>query len=241
MTARMPSDVGGYVLAGGKSSRMGRDKALLKLAGKPLVLHAVTKLRRVCADVHILSRRLELKVFAPLVKDLHEGCGPMGGLEAAFEHSRHEWNLIMPVDMPFLPAAFLDDWLRTVLAREQMGTRVGMFTVEGVPQPLFCVLHKDVAPFVREAMQRGRYKVFPELESAARELAARQGVSAPDVFFNIPWESAANSFPRKESGEGQSWRRLTEAQAGARKLWFDNLNTVEEFVRAEEHLMALDT
>ena len=79
-------DVGAYVLAGGKSSRMGRDKALLELAGKPLVRHAVTKLRRVCEDVHILSGNMELAPYAPLVEDLHPGCGPIGGLEAAFEH-----------------------------------------------------------------------------------------------------------------------------------------------------------
>lgn len=94
-------DVGGYVLAGGKSSRMGRDKALLELAGKPLVLHAVTKLQRVCEDVHILSGNRELAEYAPLVEDLHPGCGPIGGIEAAFGHSGHEWILLMPVDMPF--------------------------------------------------------------------------------------------------------------------------------------------
>ena len=75
--------VGGYVLAGGRSSRMGRDKALLELAGKPLVLHAVTKLRRVCAEVSVLSDNPELARYAPLVRDLHAGCGPMGGIEAA--------------------------------------------------------------------------------------------------------------------------------------------------------------
>jgi molybdopterin-guanine dinucleotide biosynthesis protein A len=241
MVARRPSDVGGYVLAGGKSSRMGQDKALLQLAGKPLVLHAVTKLRKVCADVHILSSRRELEMFAPLVRDLHEGSGPMGGLEAALDHSRHRWNLFLPVDMPFLPAAFLDDWLRTVLAREQRGTRVGMFTVEGVPQPLFCVLHEEVAPFVREAMQHGRYKVFPELESAARELAARQKVPVTDTLFNLSWETSADSFIGKERGEGELSRTLAEAQLQAKELWFENLNTAEEFARAEEHLMALDT
>jgi molybdopterin-guanine dinucleotide biosynthesis protein A len=241
MAARTPSDVGGYVLAGGKSSRMGRDKALLELAGKPLVLHAVTKLRRVCADVHILSSRPELEMFAPLVRDLHEGCGPMGGLEAALEHSRHEWNLFMPVDMPFLPTAFLDGWLRTVLAREQMGTRIGMFTVEGVPQPLFCMLHKDVAPFVREAMRCGRYKVFPELESAAKKLAVRLGVSLTDTFFNTAWEISTDLFIKKELSGGELWQMPTGAQVKAKEIWFDNLNTVEEFARAEEHLMALDT
>ncbi len=55
MVAPAPAEVGGYVLAGGKSSRMGRDKALLELAGSPLLGHAVTKLRRVCVDVRVLG------------------------------------------------------------------------------------------------------------------------------------------------------------------------------------------
>ena len=48
---------------------MGRDKALLELAGKPLVLHAVTKLRRLCADVSVLSNNPELATrYGPLVQ-----------------------------------------------------------------------------------------------------------------------------------------------------------------------------
>ena len=230
-------DVAGYVLAGGKSSRMGRDKALLELAGKPLVFHAVSKLQRICEDVHILSSRPELEAFAPLLPDLHGECGPMGGIEAALEHSRHEWNLFMPVDMPFLPAAFLEDWVREVVERRNM--RVAMFTVDGVPQPLFCLLHEDVAPFVREAMGRGQYKVFPVLEAAGHELAMRQGVAPGNAFLNRPWETSAESFA--EAGEKGALLSLTEVQRGARHLWFTNLNTPEEFAEAERHLDALDT
>jgi molybdopterin-guanine dinucleotide biosynthesis protein A len=229
-------DVGGYVLAGGKSSRMGRDKALLELAGKPLAFHAVSKLRSICEDVHILSSRPKLEAFAPLVRDLHEGCGPMGGLEAALEHSRHEWSVFMPVDMPFLPAAFLGDWVREVI--EGQDTRVAMFTVDGVPQPLFCLLHEDVGPFVRAAMGRGQFKVFPVLEAAGNELAVRRGVASERVFLNRIWEESAESFVK--AGESGALQSLTEGQLAARHLWFANLNTPEEFAEAARHLDALD-
>ncbi|HEX4576893.1 MAG TPA: molybdenum cofactor guanylyltransferase [Edaphobacter sp.] len=237
------ADVGGYVLAGGKSSRMGQDKALLELAGKPLVLHAVTKLRLVCEDVAILSNRPELEVFAPLVRDLHEGCGPMGGLEAALEHSHHEWSLFMPVDMPFLPAAFLDNWMREVVVGGQ-DARVAMFTVDGLPQPLICLLHKDVRPFVREAMERGQYKVFPVLEATANRLAARREAASGRAFWNRPWEESAESFlcsGEGGAGERGALRPLTEGQRAARHLWFANLNTPEEFAEAGRYQDALDT
>jgi molybdopterin-guanine dinucleotide biosynthesis protein A len=239
MGRRVPSDVGGYVLAGGKSSRMGRDKALLELAGRPLAWHAVIKLQRVCADVQILSGNPELERFAPLVRDMHDGCGPIGGLETALGHSWHEWNLFLPVDMPFLPSAFLDNWVRTVVARESRGVRIAMFTVEGVPQPLFCLLHRDVTLFVHDAVQRGEYKVFPVLEAAGKNLAARQGVLLGMAFLNLPWNEMAE-FSCTQTG-GEPWWSVTAAQQTAKHLWFANLNTPEEFAEAEKHLDALDT
>jgi molybdopterin-guanine dinucleotide biosynthesis protein A len=239
MPQRVPSDVGGYVLAGGKSSRMGRDKALLVLAGRPLAWHAVKKLRRVCADVQILSSRPELEEFAPLIRDMHEGCGPMGGLETALGHSWHEWNLILPVDMPFLPSAFLDNWVRAVIARENRGARIAIFTVDEIPQPLFCMLHREVTLFVHDAMRRGDYKVFPVLEAAGRELAIRQNLALGKVFLNSSWNEDAE-FSCTQSG-GEPWWSVTRAQQTAKHLWFANLNTPEEFAEAEQHLDALDT
>jgi molybdopterin-guanine dinucleotide biosynthesis protein A len=82
---------------------MGTVKALLQLGGKPLIEHAVTKLRRICADVHILSSNSELAPYAPLVRDIHPNCGPLGGIEAALLHSPYDWNLFLAVDMPFYP------------------------------------------------------------------------------------------------------------------------------------------
>jgi len=198
----MLSQVAGYVLAGGKSSRMGQDKALLELAGKSLVALAVEKLRRVCEDVHILSSRPELEMFAPLVPDVHPGCGPLGGIEAALLHSPYEWNLFLPVDMPFVPASFLEDWVREVLATE---ARVALFTVDGRAQPTLCLLHRDVTPFAQQAMAQGEHKLWPVLEGAARELAARSGVALDQMLWNRPVEANA---------------------------WFANLNTPEEFAAA---------
>ena len=241
MARRVPLDVGGYVLAGGKSSRMGRDKALLELAGRPLAWHAVKKLRRVCADVQILSSESDLEVFAPLVRDMHKGCGPIGGLETALGHSWHDWNLFLPVDMPFLPSAFLDNWVRTVVARENRGTRIAMFTVDGVPQPLFCMLHRDATLFVHDAVQRKEYKVFPVLEGAGKELAARQEVPLSMAFFNMAWNERSEFSAGPSAGKLEPWWTVTEAQKAAKHLWFANLNTPEEFAEAEKHIHALDT
>jgi len=57
-----PHPISGYVLAGGRTRRMGRDKALIPLAGNPLVEHAVTKLRRICAEVSISAANPSLAI-----------------------------------------------------------------------------------------------------------------------------------------------------------------------------------
>src|ERR1035441_7897306 len=138
MPMTTPLPISGYVLAGGRSSRMGTDKALLQLAGKPLIAHAVAKLRRICTDVHILSPNPALAAYAPLVPDLHPSCGPVGGMEAALAHSTHDWSLILAVDLPFLPAAILYRWASHTVAPTETN-RVAMFTADGRPQPAVCL------------------------------------------------------------------------------------------------------
>jgi molybdopterin-guanine dinucleotide biosynthesis protein A len=224
---------------------MGRDKALLELDGKPLALHAVTKLQRVCSDVHILSGNMELAPYAQLVQDLHPGCGPIGGIEAALVHSTHEWNLFLPVDMPFFPSALLFAWVgANVASWGLLGARLALFTVFGTPQPLFCLLHRDVAPLVRLAVERGEYKVFPVLENAGKELAKRYQLPLPDVFCNAHWgeeSSMSTTCEGTGEGDGEAWLMVTEAQQKAKHLWFANLNTPEDFREAELHVDALDT
>jgi molybdenum cofactor guanylyltransferase len=240
---RAPSKIAGYVLAGGKSSRMGRDKALLELQGKPLALHAVVKLRRVCEEVSILSNNPELDAYAPLVPDLHEACGPLGGIEAGLAHSRYDWSLFMPVDMPFLPSAFLDHWIRKmVLAREQRrGTRIAMFRVEDAPQPALCLLHRDVAPYISEAIRAGRYKTILVLEEAARDLAKSRRGLFTETFFCLRWGATSNFSTGHRAGEGEAWWTVTVAQQAIKEFWFANLNTPDDFRKAEQHVDALDT
>jgi molybdopterin-guanine dinucleotide biosynthesis protein A len=245
--------VGGYILAGGRSSRMGRDKALLKLAGRPLIHHAVKKLRRVCMDVRVLSDNPELAVYAPIVPDIHPGCGPMGGIEAALTHSIFEWNLFLPVDMPFLPSAYLRHWLMHIQhARERhpslpegfempgVNARVWMFKVEGVPQPALAMVHREVRPFLTEALERGEYKLFPVLERACREISVGKGLLPGAGMVAIPYWSGFTSKPGPKRTL-EDWCYTTEAQQMAKPLWFANLNTPEEFAEAELHLNALDT
>lgn len=209
---------------------MGQDKALLGLAGKPLVQLAVEKLRRVCAEVHILGNRPELGAYAPVIPDRHAECGPLGGIEAALLHSTRSWNLFMAVDMPFLPVGFLDGWVRRVVGCER--ARVALFTVDGMPQPALCLVHREIAPFVNRAMERGEFKLFPVLAEGARELATQQQVSLDEVLLNLPWN--------EDVLDDIEWTP-TEVQRRALSLWFANLNTPEEFVAAKAFTGLLDT
>jgi molybdenum cofactor guanylyltransferase len=236
----VPEEVGGYVLAGGKSLRMGQDKALLKLAGKPLVRHAVKKLRRVCMDVRILSDNPALEEYAPIVPDMHPGCGPMGGMEAALAHSVFEWNLFLPVDMPFLPSAFVQASLSLwIHAPPTKGARIRMFSVDGRPQPGFCLLHKDVKPFLTKALENGEFKLMPLFQKAGTELALRQGLLPEEGLWNVPMTGfRVTPGPKRLKAD---WCYTTEAQQRAEHLWFANLNTPEDFSEAKRHIAALDT
>ena len=167
---------------------MGVDKARLKLDGKPLIEHAVEKLRAICADVCILSGNRELAVYAPLVADLHPGCGPLAGIEAALAHSSHDWNLLLPVDLPMLPVPFLRAWAESVCVHH--ATRVSYCEVDGKPHPALLLIRRESTPKIASALERHEYKLLPTLRSAACDEAGLQikslsGAEARRWFANL--------------------------------------------------------
>ncbi len=220
--------ISGYVLAGGHSSRMGTDKSLLPLAGKPLIQHAVAKLARVCAEVNILSSNHALASCAPLVPDIHPDCGPVGGIEAALAHSPHDWLLILPVDVPFLPTAILHKWAAEITATGST-TRVAMFSVDGRTQPTVCLIHKQIAPSIAAALALGEFKLLPVLEAAAEVLTLQH---------SQPLEQVLSIQPVGLNPDFLS--EITLAELTSQPHWFTNLNTPEDFIRAEAYLDALE-
>lgn len=218
---------------------MGRDKALLELGGKPLVEHAVAKLRRVCGDVAICSGNAVLAGYAPLVPDIHPGCGPMSGMEAALLGAQREWNLFLPVDVPFLPTLYLYAWLQALELARLRGARVMLWTVDEFPQPTVSLVHRDVGPFLTQAIGRGEYKLTPVLERAAKQSAACSGFAADAGLWKMPYWAELRSSGG--AGDAPAWRCLTEAQRRYSAHWFDNLNRPDEFAEAERHVDALDT
>jgi len=216
---------------------MGQEKSLLELAGKPLIAHAVEKLRRFCADVSILANNEVFGGFAPTVPDLHPGCGPMSGMEAALVHSPHDWNLILPVDVPFLPTLLLETWCTTTLADGQgKGTRIAMFEEGGIPQPALLMIHRDMAPYLQTALARGEFKLGSALHLGAASIAADRDLHPSAVLRRWLWGAECDLH-----ATGTGWQALTEAQKCHRNLWFANLNTPEDFANAAQFVKVLDT
>src|SRR6202167_5393173 len=132
----------GFVLAGGRSTRMGQDKALLQVGGRSLLDLALDKLRSIgVAAPRIAAARSDLSSHAGVVADLHPGCGPLSGIEAALAASSRPLNVFLPVDVPLLPAQFL---LWMLQRAQTTGALVTVPRINGWPQALCAVYHRDV-------------------------------------------------------------------------------------------------
>src|SRR5437899_1580697 len=91
-----------FVLAGGKSIRMGRDKAFLQLGDRTLLLRALDLASTVAAEVRIVGDATKLAAFGPVVEDVYRERGPLAAIHAALLSTTTELNLMLAVDLPFL-------------------------------------------------------------------------------------------------------------------------------------------
>lgn len=151
-------DVAAFVLAGGKSSRMGRDKALLEIAGQPLVERTVHLACIVAYPVLVVGgagRFVKLDLDA--LEDDDPGHGPLGGIATALGATNSEWNLILACDLPYLTG----EWLEYLTDRS-LKSRADAVVPSNLRQdyePLCACYRKRCAPDTANAVASGRLKV----------------------------------------------------------------------------------
>lgn len=176
-----------FVLAGGQSTRMGRDKALLELFGKPLIAHALDKLRAIGYAPQIVGTRPDLAAFAPVILDVYPSAGPLGGIASALAVSGSEQNLFLPVDLPALPPSFLL-WL--VQRAEITQALATVPRLQGLAQPLCAVYSRALLPHLQAALAEGDVKVIRAVERAG----AFDGFDVESVAAAESWPSPHRWF-----------------------------------------------
>jgi len=98
----------GIILAGGKSSRMGEDKGLVLLNGKPMIQYVIEALKEVVSDIIIISNNASYNKFrVPVYSDLIKDKGPVGGIYTGLYHSATELNFCISCDVPMISSDFI--------------------------------------------------------------------------------------------------------------------------------------
>lgn len=177
------TDISGFILAGGKSSRMGKDKALLELNSESLLKRMIGLLMPHCTTIYISGSPERYSGFGlEILDDFYKGCGPMGGLHASLSYSPTEWNLVTSVDTPFINPELI----------ALLISGIGYFDAV-VPQhrtgiePLIGLYNKRALSIIENQIRNGKYKM--------RQLLSELNVNYidcshllekfPDLFLNI--------------------------------------------------------
>jgi molybdopterin-guanine dinucleotide biosynthesis protein A len=174
-SASMPGystiDFTAVLLAGGKSSRMGQDKAGLMIEGVPLWRRQLATLQATGATEILISGRLDgsyAESGFPIMEDMESDLGPLGGIATTIAMARHTLVLVLAIDLPRMTGAFLQSLLPSAPV---VPRRVDRF------EPLAAVYSRNCL----EVFQRRLVQHHLSLQSAIHELAERGDVSICDV------------------------------------------------------------
>ncbi|MBV9404049.1 MAG: molybdenum cofactor guanylyltransferase [Acidobacteriaceae bacterium] len=148
----------GFVLVGGHSSRMGRDKALLPGRSRSWVEELASRVEAAAGNVALVGMPQRYAALGlECMADLRPGLGPLAGIEAALQADRAELNLIVACDMPDIETS----WLIRLLdvSKSTAAACVATRDSVGVTHPLCAVYRKNCLAKVQSALNNGRLSV----------------------------------------------------------------------------------
>jgi molybdenum cofactor guanylyltransferase len=190
--ARTAATVGGFVLAGGGSTRFGRDKALVRIGEKALLERLCSTLRAVTAGVTIVGSPEKYANFSvSCIPDQWAGEGPLGGIITALRATgdfakARDWNLIIGCDMPFLTR----EWLAYLVQKAQASAAevVTPKSAHGL-EPLCACWRVSAAEKLQRVFEDGVRKVTEGMKHLSMEVLDethwKRFDSADRLFWNM--------------------------------------------------------
>ena len=149
------SDVTGVLLAGGKSHRMGRDKAMLQLDGKALFKRSLALLQQFFSTVLIAGDRPDLSCSEiKAIPDIYPGSA-LGGLHTGLQAAETDWIFVAPCDMPYPDARIVEH----LLAARNGFDAVVPHTPEGY-EPVFALYHKNCLLQMETMLQQNEFRIY---------------------------------------------------------------------------------
>lgn len=177
------------LLTGGKSSRMGRDKASLPYQGRMLWEHQIDILQQAGADEVLISGNshgpYDRSTYA-IIPDEYTDCGPIAGLHSALKKAKNEQVLLLAIDLPHMAS----DYLRYLWSKCRPGC--GAVGLDEAYEPLAAFYPRSILPLIESHIRNGIYsfqKLIAEAESQGCMVSYPIAPNNQHFFFN--WNSGS--------------------------------------------------
>lgn len=183
---------GAIILAGGKSSRMGKNKALLPIDGISNIERIVKSLAGIFEEIIIVANDEEAFEFLnlPIVKDKVKEKGPLAGIQAGLLAAKHETNLFIACDMPFISSQIAKQ-----LVEQSEGFDAVVPVIDGKQHPLFAVYKKSLLPTLEDCLMTNQLRMKHLIERVnvnyrtEEHLLNKEIAKLDQVFYNMNYPS----------------------------------------------------
>lgn len=251
-----------FVIAGGKSSRMGRDKRWLDLGGRSMLERCLRRIPTVFSE-----RFLMVEANSPDIMQLAENCGfcivtdevqgrgPVEGLRLGLKHMSADWGLALSADMPFFSFSAIEPLfirLSETISKGERRIKCILPTLDGRRQPLAGLYHKGLLTEIAQKIKRGERKLGAMAEAFETELVEiHRYTEQKEYFFNVNTKYDYRLASGRAANEGRKVPQIAVVApvAGTGKTTFLEKLTARlsrrgirvAVVKSDAHGFSLDT
>ena len=194
--------INGFVLAGGKSSRMGHDKALMQVEGKPFVLRAAEILRPFVSAVTLLAPAGRYgNLGFPVIADKWPDQGPLAAICTGLLSSTTEWNVFLACDLPMISQQFIQLLVQRI--RTTRADAVVPRTADGW-QPLSAAYHSRCRAAFARAIQVGERSVIRSFDEVQVEAITQDEMASAGL----------GEMELANMNTQEDWARITNLSKG---------------------------